>query len=126
MSDEKIIISTAEALAEIAKLKGGMVDLQAQASKTGNTITASMNPEAAKGVADAVNDLQNEYKQLKTSADTLKGALKGATDPTAVKLYARSIAELELGMQKLEKTGKAAEALTVAIGHDPRLSAERT
>lgn len=108
MADEKIIIDVTAALSDIAKLKGGMVDLQAQASKTGSAITASMNPEAAKGVADAVNDLQNEYRQLKTSADTLKGALKGATDPTAVKLYARSIAELELGMQKLEKTGKAA------------------
>lgn len=108
MADERIQIDVSGALADIAKLKGGMADAQAQAAATGKAITAAFNTGAAQGVADAVNDLQKEYDDLKRSADTLKHALKGANDPTVVKLYARSIAELELGMQRLEKTGKAA------------------
>ena len=42
MADEKIIIDVTAALSDIAKLKGGMVDLQAQAAKTGSAITASI------------------------------------------------------------------------------------
>lgn len=108
MADEIIKIDVADALADIASLKGGMVDLQAQASKTGKSIDAAFDTGAAQGVADAVNDLQKEYNDLKRSADTLKGALKQATDPTLIDLYTKSVARLELGMNKLEKAGKAA------------------
>lgn len=108
MADEIIKIDVADALADIASLKGGMVDLQAQASKTGKSIDAAFDTGAAQGVADAVNDLQKEYNDLKRSADTLKGALKQATDPALIDLYTKSVARLELGMNKLEKAGKAA------------------
>ena len=108
MADEIIKIDVSDALADIASLKGGMVDLQAQASKTGKSIDAAFDTGAAQGVADAVNDLQKEYNDLKRSADTLKGALKQATDPTLIDLYTKSVARLELGMNKLEKAGKAA------------------
>lgn len=108
MADEIIKIDVSDALADIASLRGGMVDLQAQASKTGKSIDAAFDTGAAQGVADAVNDLQKEYNDLKRSADTLKGALKQATDPTLIDLYTKSVARLELGMNKLEKAGKAA------------------
>lgn len=111
MADERIQIDVSGALAEISKLKGGMVDAQAQAAKTGDAINKAFNvvgSEGAKGVSDALNDLQKEYAELKRSADTLKSALKSATDPRAIDLYVKSIAQLELGMQKLERAGKAA------------------
>lgn len=108
MADEIIKIDVSDALADIASLRGGMVDLQAQASKTGKSIDAAFDTGAAQGVADAVNDLQKEYNDLKRSADTLKGALKQATDPTLIDLYTKSVARLELGMNNLEKAGKAA------------------
>lgn len=108
MADEIIKIDVSDALADIATLKGGMADLQAQASKTGKSIDAAFDTGAAQGVADAIGDLQKEYTDLKRSADTLKNALKQATDPTLIDLYTKSIARLELGMNKLEKAGKAA------------------
>jgi len=108
MADERIVIDVSQALADIAKLKGGMVDVQAQAAKTGNAIENALDNDAAHGVADAVNGLQKEFDDLKKSADILKNALKGATDPAVIKLYTKSIAQLEKGMDELSKTGKAA------------------
>jgi tape measure domain-containing protein len=108
MADEIIRIDVSDALSDIAQLKGGMVDLQAQASKTGKAIDSAFDTGAAQGVADAVNDLQKEYNDLKRSADTLKSALRQATDPTLIDLYVKSIGRLELGMNKLEKAGRAA------------------
>lgn len=85
-----------------------VITLRGELGKLGSGVDRAFNSESAKGVSDAVNDLQKEYADLKKSADVLKSALKNATDPTAIKLYARSIAELELGMKQLETAGKKA------------------
>lgn len=108
MADERIIIDTSQALAELAKLNKGLVDVQGQAKKTGATIDDSFDQGFALGMVDALDNLQKEYNDLKRSADVLKGALKGATDPTLIKQYAQSIGQLEAGMKKLETAGKAA------------------
>ncbi len=110
----------------IEALKKDLQDVRAELSKTGDVAAAefaqvgaaakkagketeeAFKTGAAQGVADAVEKLQKEYDDLAKSAKTLKSALGNATDPTAVKLYSQSIAQLEAGMQKLEKTGKAA------------------
>jgi len=108
VADEKIVIDTSQALAEIAKLKGGLIDVQAQATKAGKATSEAFDTGAAQGVADAVDDLQKEYADLKRSADVLKTALKSATDPKVVDLYVKSIVQLDTGMAKLEKTAKQA------------------
>lgn len=108
MADERIVIDTSQALGELAKLNKGLVDVQGQAKKTGATIDDSFDQGFALGMTDALDNLQKEYNDLKRSADVLKSALKGATDPTLIKQYAQSIGQLEAGMKKLETAGKAA------------------
>lgn len=108
MADERIVIDTSQALGELAKLNKGLVDVQGQAKKTGATIDDSFDQGFALGMTDALDSLQKEYNDLKRSADVLKSALKGATDPTLIKQYAQSIGQLEAGMKKLETAGKAA------------------
>ena len=83
-------------------------DIRAAANGAGASLGSAFNIGAAQGLTDALKLLQKEYDDLKTSSATLKNALKGATDPTLVKLYARGIADLEKGMVDLEKAGKAA------------------
>ena len=108
MAEEKIVIDVSQALAEIAKLKGGLADVQGQAAKAGKATSDAFDTGFAQGVADAVDDLNKEYADLKRSADTLKTSLRSATDPRVVDLYVKSIVQLETGMSKLEKTAKQA------------------
>ena len=82
--------------------------IAAAAKKAGKETEDAFNIGTAQGVADAVDSLKKEYDDLARSAKTLKAALANATDPVAVKLYSQSIAQLESGMSRLEKTGKAA------------------
>ena len=97
---------------ELNKLSSDAVSdfnqMGAAAKKAGKDTEEAFKVGTAQGVADAIDDLQKEYNDLAKSAGTLKQALRGVTDPTAVKLYASSIAQLELGMKKLEATGKIA------------------
>lgn len=105
---ERIDIDVNQALADIAKLKGGIADLKTQIGQVDKAADAAFDEGFATGMVDALNDLQKEYNDLKRSADVLKGALKSATDPALIKLYAQNIAVLESGMKRLETTGKAA------------------
>lgn len=97
---------------ELNKLSSSAVSdfsqIAAAAKKAGKETNDAFKIGTAQGVADALDQLQKEYDDLAKSAKTLKTALQGATDPTAVKLYATSIAQLEVGMKKLEQTGKVA------------------
>lgn len=83
-------------------------DIRTAANGASTALGSAFNIGAAQGLTDALKALQKEYDDLKQSSNTLKAALKGATDPTLVKLYARGIADLEKGMSDLEKAGKAA------------------
>ena len=91
---ERIDIDVSQALADIAKLKGGIADLKTQIGQVDKAADAAFDEGFATGMVDALNDLQKEYNDLKRSADVLKGALKSATDPALIKLYAQNIAVL--------------------------------
>ena len=78
------------------------------AAAAGDDVEQAFDIGVAEGMADALNDLQKEYKQLEGSANTLRAALRRATDPDAIELYSKSIAKLEAGMSKLEKSAKEA------------------
>lgn len=80
----------------------------ASATKAGDSVDEAFNVGVAQGLADALQDLQKEYKDLEASSKTLKAALKNATDPAAVKLYADNVAKLDAGMRQLEGTAKKA------------------
>lgn len=108
MADERIDIDVRGALRDIAQLNTGLTGLQANAKKAGAAFNDAFNADEAQGVADALDDLQRQYDSLKKSADTLKTSLKNATNPELIKLYANNIAKLEVGMKRLEQTGKAA------------------
>jgi len=105
---ERIDIDVSQALADIAKLKGGLSDLKTQIGQVDKAAEQAFDEGFATGMVDALNDLQREYNQLKQSADVLKNALKSATDPALIKLYAQNVGKLEAGMKRLETTGKAA------------------
>jgi tape measure domain-containing protein len=105
---ERIDIDVSQALADIAKLKGGIADLKTQIGQVDKAAEQAFDEGFATGMVDALNDLQKEYNDLKRSADVLKTALKSATDPALIKLYAENIGKLESGMKRLETTGKAA------------------
>lgn len=108
MAAERIEIDVSKALADIARLKGGLADVKGQIAQVEKASDAAFDEGFAVGMVDALNNLQKEYDELKRSATTLKGALKGATDPTLIKQYTQSIVQLEAGMKKLETAGKAA------------------
>ncbi len=119
---ERLIIDAAPTIKDLTQLLGSLDQIDAAlldtsksfakvgdaAKRAGADVQASFKIGAAQGVASAIDGLQKEFDDLSKSADTLKKALKGATDPAAVKLYASSIAQLELGMADLEKVGKSA------------------
>jgi tape measure domain-containing protein len=117
---ERIDIDVSQALADIAKLKGGIADLKTQIGQVDKAAEQAFDEGFATGMVDALNDLQKEYNDLKRSADVLKTALKSATDPALIKLYAQNIAVLESGMKRLETSGKAAGVnLRAAFDKDP-------
>lgn len=108
MAAERIEIDVSKALADIARLKGGLTDLKGQIAQVEKSSDAAFDEGFALGMVDALNDLQKEYSDLKKAADTLKNALRGATDPALIKQYTQSIGKLEVGMKRLETAGKAA------------------
>lgn len=86
-------------------LKGIKAEAQ-QVSKATNSIFAE--GDAARGAVDAIKDLQREYADLKTAADTLKRALNSTYDPKAVDQYTAALADAEKGLKKYEQAAKAA------------------
>jgi len=108
MEAEKIRVDVTEALAEIAKLRGGLGDVTKEIAKVRKGSEDAFDEGFALGMVDAIDDLEKEYKELKRAADVLKNALKGATDPALVKTYTANVASLEAGMKRLEVAGKKA------------------
>lgn len=93
----------------------------AAAQKAGDTTNDAFNIGLAQGLADGLSDLRSEYKSLEQSAKVLKDALKNATDPAAVKLYANNIAKLEAGMRQLDSVAKK---VGVSLGEIPKKTTE--
>ena len=95
-------------IAGLENIEKQIVDIGKAGVAAGKAMQDALTPDAALGVVDALGDLQKKYKEIKAASDTLKTALKGATDPGIIKLYTKSIAELEDAMQQLETAAKAA------------------
>ena len=93
----------------------------ASAKKAGDETKDAFNIGLAQGLADGLSDLRDEYKSLEASAKILKDALKNATDPSAVKLYADNIAKLEAGMRQLDAVAKK---VGVSLGEIPKKTTE--
>lgn len=83
-------------------------EIKSDAKVTGDALGSAFQIGTAQGLTDALKNLQKEYSDLRNASNTLKTSLKSATDPTLVKLYARGIADLEVGMKRLETAGGAA------------------
>jgi tape measure domain-containing protein len=111
MSDPIILLEfdDSKGLDGLQRIEEMLVKVGVEAKKTGHAIDdAFSNPQAAQGVADAVDSIKKEYADLAKSSKVLKDALKNTTDPTAIKLYSKAVADLEKGMGDLEKTAKVA------------------
>lgn len=108
MAAERIDIDVSKALADIARLKGGMADLKKEIGQVGAAGDAAFDEGFALGMVDALDDLQREYAEMARAAKVLQNAMRGATEPALIKTYAQSIAQLETGMRKLEGTAKTA------------------
>ena len=93
----------------------------ASAKKAGDETKDAFNIGLAQGLADGLSDLRDEYKSLEASAKILKDALKNATDPAAVKLYADNVAKLEAGMRQLDSVAKK---VGVTLGEIPKKTTE--
>lgn len=102
------MFSDEKALKYLEDIEKQLVDVGKAADKTGQELEEAFNPDFGLGVADGLNDLKKKYAELQASARTLRSALRNATDPTAIKLYQKGIAELDGGMKTLEKTAKTA------------------
>ena len=106
---EKKLGSVGNEADALAKDLGDMFKVVKDGAKSaGDSLGSAFDIGVAQGLHDALNLLQKDYNDLKKSSDTLKNALKSATDPQLIKLYARGIADLEAGMKKLETAGAAA------------------
>lgn len=106
---EKKLGSVGNEADALAKDLGDMFKVVKDGAKSaGDSLGSAFDIGVAQGIHDALNLLQKDYNDLKKSSDTLKNALKSATDPQLIKLYARGIADLEAGMKKLETAGAAA------------------
>lgn len=108
MADLQLEIDIQKALQELAAFKAELKSSEAELGKLQKANKAAFDRGSVDGVVDAINELQSEYKQLQSSAATLKSALKNATDPAAIKLYSDALAKAERGMNELETAGKKA------------------
>ena len=108
MAAERIELDVSKALADIARLKGGLADIKKEVGAVGVAADAAFDEGFALGMVDALDDLQKEYAEMARAAKVLQNAMRGATEPALVKTYAQSIAQLETGMRKLETTSKSA------------------
>lgn len=82
----------------LAELERAMKRTQAT-SKT--VFTAGL--DSARQEANALDQVQREYKDLNDMVSRFKANLKNAWDPRAVETYARAIEEAEVEMRRLER-----------------------
>jgi tape measure domain-containing protein len=106
----------------LAQIEQGYVDI----GKAAKTASKSFVPEGDGAVKqlDDINKLKSEYVKLKTASDTLKTALKTAYDPRAIATYTKELKNAEVGLKKLEDTGKAVGVNLKKVGEEGSLAAQ--
>ena len=124
----KINLDLTDVFAELDKFDKrleGIVREFRSVEKAGKSAADSFAPEGGGAIKQAkeIDKLVTEYKQLKTAADTLKGALKTAYDPRAIQVYSRELKNAEIGLKKLEQTGTAVGVNLKKIGKEGSLAA---
>lgn len=107
MAETQLDISTKKAIDELKALQAEIVKTGNVAENTADDVNDAFKLGAAQGLADGIEALQKEFKDLERSANTLRQALRNTTDPRTAELYRQNIARLEQGMKKLETTAKA-------------------
>ncbi len=118
MADQTIIIDVSQSLAEIAKLKGGLADAQAQTAKTQATFGGfstdlnSVLTKNAKAAAAAVTELKKSIEASSTAAKENEKATKKLSDEskglTAAQKDAR--ARMDEGIKAFYAEKAAAES----------------
>lgn len=90
------------------KIEQGVLDIGDAAKKTDAELEKAFDGGVVDGVIEGIKDAQREYAKLTDAAKTLRGALRTATNPDAIKLYERALRDTEKGMKQLEQTAKQA------------------
>jgi len=78
MAAERIDIDVSKALADIARLKGGMADLKKEIGQVGAAGDAAFDEGFALGMVDALDDLQREYAEMARAAKVLQNAVSNS------------------------------------------------
>lgn len=123
-SSERIEIDVRGALADIAKLKGGLADLRSEVTKTKTSSQNLFGAEGAVQEAQAIDALKKKYSEITQAGNTLRVALKNAHDPRIITLYTKELAKLDAAQKKIEVGAKAAGVSLKGIGKEGSLAAE--
>lgn len=95
-------------LGSLDKIEQGILGIGDAAKKTDEEMEKAFDAGVVEGVVTGIKDAQREYAKLADAARTLRGALRGATNPEAIKLYEKALRDTEKGMKELETTAKRA------------------
>lgn len=104
MSDIKFTADDTDVIRALERIEGKLTETGRKAQ---NVFDGVFDTKEAQEAIQVLNRLEDEYAQLSKSANTLKQAMRNATDPDLIKAYADNIAKLEKGMKVLEQTGKS-------------------
>lgn len=98
----------AEIFAALDRITDSIKQIQVEIDKTGKKVDEAFHPDFALGVSDALRELKKKYADLRDSANTLRTAMRNATDPDAIALYKHALQQAEGGMKTLERSAKSA------------------
>ena len=98
----------AEIFAALDRITDSIKQIQVEMDKTGKKVDEAFHPDFALGVSDALRELKKKYADLRDSANTLRTAMRNATDPDAIALYKHALQQAEGGMKTLERSAKSA------------------
>lgn len=124
MADEQITLDVRAALADIAKLKGGLADLRSEVTKTKTSSQNMFGAEGAVREAQAIDNLKKKYTEIVQAGNTLRTALKNAYDSRIITLFTAELAKLEAAQKKIETGAAAAGVSLKGIGKEGSLAAE--
>lgn len=104
MADYKITVDDTDVLAALDRIAKRVEET---GKKADGIFDGAFDTSEAKAAVGVLNTVQKELEDIKKAADTLKAAMKNATDPAIIKSYAEQIAKLEKGMETLSGAAKA-------------------